>query len=350
MSSTNDVAPQIHLSAGVVEAVAKLGFYLPVDAACLGTTTAVSIGPIKADVILPNLTAVNNDLFYVSAPEIQSVPVDTDWEKLLQDYSPWGSIKSYRRQDSGDPYDVTAWLNRVLIRISVTLKVPERILDEANNLSGQLNKYLQGWLGCIGDWFEAISSTYLPRSPKPGGNQLIPLNNPESWFFDGTKATPLNYVTGGRPASGIGGPAVDLARWRRILAAAGKGLVPPDEHLLLRDSLEAIFEDHPRLSILDAATAAEIGLAVLLDNEYKSASESERQEARKANNSIMRLTRTLRKLGISLRPDIKKGLAECRDKAVHIGAKPSLVEARLAREIATEIVEMASPKAALLGP
>jgi hypothetical protein len=62
----------------MVEAVAKLGFYLPVDAACLGTTTAVSIGSIKADVALPNLTVVNNELFHVSAPDIQSVPVDTD--------------------------------------------------------------------------------------------------------------------------------------------------------------------------------------------------------------------------------------------------------------------------------
>jgi hypothetical protein len=174
------------------------------------------------------------------------------------------------------------------------------------------------------------------------------LNNPESCFFDGIKATPLNYVTSGRPASGIGGPAADLTCWRRILAAAGNGLVLPDEHLLLRDSLEAIFEDRPRPSILDAATAAEIGLATLLDNEYRSASKSDRQEARKANNSIMRLTRTLRKLGVSLRPDIKEGLAECRDKAIHMGSTLSFSEARLVREIATEIVEMANPKAALL--
>jgi hypothetical protein len=139
MSSTNDVAPQVHPPAGVVEAVAKLGFYLPVDAACLGTTTAVSIGPIMADVVLPNLTVVNNDLFYVSAPQIQSVQAGTDWEKRLQDSFPWGNIK-YRRWDDGDPYEIAVWLNRVLIRIPVTSSDPECILDEANNLSGQLSK------------------------------------------------------------------------------------------------------------------------------------------------------------------------------------------------------------------
>lgn len=341
----NDGAP-----AGVVEAVAKLGFYLPVDAACLGTTTTVSIGEITADVVLPNLTVISNDLFYVSAPDIQSFPRDTDWEARFQDHCPWGNIKSYRRQDNGDPYDVAVWLGRVLIRIPVTSKILEHALDDANNLSGQLNKDLQGWLSTMGDWFEVVSATYLPRSPKPGGNQLIPLNNSQSWFFDGTKATSLNYIIGGRPASGIGGPIVDLAYWRRILAALGKGVVPPDEHLLLRDSLEALWEERPRRSILDSATAAEISLAALLDINYESASESERQELRKANNSIMRMTRTLRQLGVSLSADIKKGLAECRDKAIHTGSEPSLTEARLAHEIATEIVEMASPKAELLCP
>lgn len=345
-----DVAPPSHRAVGVVEAVAKLGFYLPVNAACLGTTTAVSIGPIKAEVVLPNLTVVSDELFYVSAPEIHSVPVNTDWEERLQDHAPWGTIKSYRKNNDESPNDIAVWLSRILIRVFVESEDREDALVEANKLSDQLNKHLQSWLGAMGDWFEAVSATYLPRSPKLGGNRLISSGDPMTWFFDGTTATSLNYVIGGRLASGIGGPSVDLSCWHQILAATGKGLTPPDEHLLLRDSLEAIFENHARRAILDAATAAEISLAALLDKEIKLAAASERQAVRKRNNNIGRLTRTLRKYGISIRADVQKDLADCRNKAIHAGLKPSLEEARLAREIATEIVEMANPKGTLLDP
>lgn len=236
------------------------------------------------------------------------------------------------------------------VRVPVEPEGREDALVKGNKLSGQLNKHLQSWLRTIGDWFEVVNATYLPRSPKPGGNQLISLGNPMTWFFDGARATSLNYIIGGRLASGIFGPSVDLNCWRQILAAIGKGLTPPDEHLLLRDSLEAIFDDHARRAILDAATAAEISLATLLDKEIASKSPSERQAIRKANVGIKRLTRTLRTYGVSIRADVQEGLADCRNKAVHAGFKPSLDEAKLAREIATEIVEMANPKGAFLDP
>lgn len=345
-----DVAQPSHRAVGVIEAVAELGFHLPVDEFCLGTTTPALIGPIKAEVVLPNLTVVSDELFYVSAPEIHSVPVDTRWEERLQDHAPWGTISSYRKNDDGGPTDITVWLSRILIRISVKPEGQEGALTEANKLTGRLNGHLQSWLGAMGDWFEVINATYLPRSPKPGGNQLISFGNPMTWFFNGTKATLLNHIVGGRLASEIFGPSVDLNCWRQILAATGKGLTPPDEHLLLRDSLEAISDDNFRRAILDAATAAEISLAALLDKEIASKSPSEQQAIRKANIGIKRLTRTLRTYGVSIRVDVQNNLADCRNKAIHAGFKPSLEEARLAREIATEIVEMASPRGALLSP
>lgn len=346
----DDVAPSSHRAVGVVEAVAELGFHLPVDESCLGTTTPALIGPIEAEVVLPNLTVLSDELFYVSAPEIHSVPVDTNWEERLQDHAPRGTIKSYPRNSDDNPRNIAIWLSRILIRASVEPEAREDAVVKANECTGQLKKYLQGWLGAIGDWFEVTSATYLPRSPKPGGNQLISLGDPMTWFFDGARATSLNYTIGGRLASGIFDPSVDLNCWRQILAATGKGLTPPDEHLLLRDSLEAIFENHARRAILDAATAAEISLVALLDKKIESAAVPDRQAARKATSNIGRLTRTLRTYGVNIRADVQKNLAHCRNKAIHAGLKPSLEEARLAREIATEIVEMASPKGALLNP
>lgn len=220
-------------------------------------------------------------------------------------------------------------------------------LVEANKIGSYLNDHIEDWSENIGTWFEIVSESYLPHSRDKGSVPIV-LGDSRMWFFDDTKAILLPHTVKVRPPI-IDHPVADLKCWRQILAAIAKGSTPPVEHVLLRDARQGIFEEQTRRAVLDAASAAEISLATLLDKEIKSVPLPVQQVVRGATNSLGSLIKNLRNnFKISLSPDVDNVLAHLRNRSIHGGFKPSLDEARCALEIATEIVEMANPRGALL--
>lgn len=330
-------------SAGMVEAIVTLPFSFLVDATCLGTTTSELIGSTSADIVLPGLTAGENN--HLSAPHIYSIKSEVNWSERLYDHAPWGTIRSYNKDNTGR-LNVTAWIKHILLRLYVAGEGKDAFV-EANNIGSYLNDRIEDWSENIGTWFEIVSESYLPRSGEKGSAPLV-FGDSRMWFFDGIKATLLPHVVKVRfPITDP--PVADLKCWRQILAVIAKGSTPPVEHVLLRDARQGIFEEQTRRAVLDAASAAEISLAALLDKQIKSVPLPVQQVVRGATNSLGSLITTLRKnFKISLRPDVDNVLAHLRNRSIHGGFKPSLDEAKCALEIATEIVEMVNPRGALL--
>ncbi len=61
----------------------------------------------------------------------------------------------------------------------------------------------------------------------------------------------------------IFGDPLEITRrqWGRMVAMASAGARPPEAHIFLRDARHAKNAGHHRRSVLDSATAAELGLA-----------------------------------------------------------------------------------------
>lgn len=312
------------MAESLLEAIVTLPFYLPVDVSCLGEAIDENIGSISVEVVMPGFAAVGDDPPVVSAPNVQTVESGINWERYLNDPYGWGVVRSWKRDEAGELADVTALISHVLIR-SRLMRQGREALGDAREIGEYLNERAESWSAAIGDWFEVANASFLRRSAKKG--EYISLGDSKMWFFDGSEVTPISHpVRVHPPVMSI--PVADIECLRQILGACGREQLPPEEHLLLRDAREALSENQTRRAVLDAATAAEISLAALLDKEIASLPAALRQFAQEEYRSIGAFARVLRRIfGVNLRRDIDGGLANIRNRAIHGGFKPSTVEA-----------------------
>jgi hypothetical protein len=131
--------------------------------------------------------------------------------------------------------------------------------------------------------------------------------------------------------------------WWRLVERANAGVDPPTERLLLRDAREELEQDHGRRAVLDAATAAEIVLTQMLDDQLRGLPQGAAKIIRDQSRGLDRLASTLRRLGVAVSPSLQMRLADVRNQAIHTGRKPSLDEARVAYKLAVDLVEQARP-------
>lgn len=342
------VKRQPRAASGVgVEVVVALPFALRVDVDVLSKKTDGQIGSISAQVVLPRLTALSDGRPSIDAPHIQSVQPDIDWAAYLQHSSPWGTIASYQLDDGRQPTKITAQLHRVLLKAPVAGSAKSR-RKRTQVIADEIAEHVGDWISLIGDWYEVTTGSYLERSRSLSVENLTVEPELNRWSYDGTKVHTLARM---RKTDGvvIGQRPLDSASWARILLKANKRITPPIEHLLLRDSRGSLLRGDTRRAVLDAATAAEISLFMLLDTHIGASSEPIKKIVREANYDMGRLARTLRKLfNVDIRPDLQKDLAERRHQAIHAGPEPSRNTATVALDIAAEVVDLSSPRAALL--
>jgi HEPN domain-containing protein len=137
-------------------------------------------------------------------------------------------------------------------------------------------------------------------------------------------------------------------QWRKILEKASGGAEPAGAHLFLRDARRALNEGHTRRSVLDSATAAEVGLTRLRDNALANAAPKLAEYTRDHAQQIMRLVRFLDSVGKKLPGRIQQDIAEPRNRAIHEGEQPDREAAATALAKAEEIVDLAFPWKKLL--
>lgn len=335
-------------SVSVVEAVIALPFALPLNADRLGKVTHAKIGSVNAQVHLPSLKTSSNGAMLLEGPEVRSVRSDIDWATTLHNHSPWGSVVSWRRTDSGQPADIIVDLHHVLLRAQVPQGSNGTHEQQTQVIADEIAKNMWTWLSLIGDWFEVTTGIYLERTSHQGVETLTVGPELHLWSFDGQKGCDLartHIISGAQ----FGRITASAASWRRIISRVNSNLSPPVEHLFLRDSRGSLHHGDTRRAVLDSATAAEISLALLLDRHITTASGPIQATVRAANRDMGRLTTTLRKnFGVTLPSDIQTGLIDRRNEAIHSGLKSSREAAKRALDIAVGIVDLATPRSTLL--
>ncbi len=96
--------------------------------------------------------------------------------------------------------------------------------------------------------------------------------------------------------------------------------------------------------MLDAATATELALTDLFDGQLKDLPKPVSSALKLRRLDLGRLVEFLKTLEVELPPTIQEDLIKPRNKAIHGGAAPTVVQARKAIELATELVEQVSPR------
>jgi hypothetical protein len=136
---------------------------------------------------------------------------------------------------------------------------------------------------------------------------------------------------------------IEESTWQTILSNVSDGLSPPIERLLLRDARVAIEEEHTRRAVLDAATAAEIAMSRLLEDQLHGARSEVVKLVLDQNRELGRLRRALEGFGVQLPKSLQEKLVKPRNDAIHYGAEPSPEGARVALSLARKVVDQVQP-------
>jgi hypothetical protein len=237
----------------------------------------------------------------------------------------------------GDSVEITHLLLRTQVKAGTSTEAAQETAD-------QLVLALKPRLHLLADWVEVIRRTYLERAMFPGEQGVSIGSDLILWYFDGARGNLLSRGMIMTPPAYIGRKGMTLSEWRHALLLAESLRMPPVEYTYLRDARGSLRAGSTRRAVLDAATAAEISLAKLLDDRITLGGESAREALKAVNRGLMRAVNALRDIyRIALPEDIWEGLADPRNKAIHAGDKPSRDAAKRALDIAAELVELATP-------
>jgi hypothetical protein len=325
-----------------VNAIIALPFTLTVDAECLGATIRTQFETFDVEVVLPVGQQYQDGRPLIGPPPTPGLREDIDWSQQLSYFSPWGSVVSFSGNQpltKGDTVDVY----HLILRVQAPARATE---NDAQEIADKLVAEIKPWTHRIADWVELIQATYVTRSAFPGEQSITIGSDLLLWHFDGTKGRTLSRGTLMGPTVMIGRTGMTLDKLQIAVKLVDADRDIPTEYLFLRDARGSLREGSTRRAVLDSATAAEISLAKLIDANTAFAGEPIRKAIRDANRDLGRATRTLREtFSIGLRSDIQEGLVAPRNRAIHAGIEPTLATARLALEIASGLVELATPYA-----
>lgn len=140
---------------------------------------------------------------------------------------------------------------------------------------------------------------------------------------------------------------IDHQTLTACLKLAASQTPPPLEWLFIRNARSLASAKEYRRAAIDACTAAELSLTVLIDNKFDA--DNIPTTARKAqfdsHHGISRLTQLHKNVGAAgaLPKRLVEDVGALRNKAAHRGYEPTSNETALAIQTATAVVELASP-------
>lgn len=298
----------------------------------LGDVSATRIGDNTAHVHLPRLRG--EDPILIQPAVLDSLNEEhcyvdgTDPEREAPT-SPWGWPLSWNTPDE----------QTVLAVTQVVMTLEQVMLAQSADVLASCRKELPQWFSTLKDWCEILTKQDL--------DVVAPRERIRSdgagWacWYDGDPVRVLPRVIMDLDY----GDPVSQTCWDRLVIRAGDGTQPDTEHLLLRDARSAQVRRQFRRAVLDAATAIEIALHLLLVEEYR------RNPSPLADERI-RLSEhwAMRKLWEEVAgfPNLPRSMTDdlinLRNAVVHKSAKePTYTESKNMLAAASDLVAIANP-------
>jgi hypothetical protein len=216
----------------------------------------------------------------------------------------------------------------------------------------------QEFLSELGDWWTRFTSwvgiltsqDFVGLGGHPGGmTRSYPLF---TWTSDanGERAS-THWRRYFSPNRGIPMSKLELTDLQACVTATGNQDPPPAEWGLIRDARSLLRAGQNRRAMIDAGTAAEVGMTTLIDRYLAAANVDEpvRKALTKRYGALEGRAALLRKLRPGVLSDqLQRDLIEPRNHATHGGREFTDAEAQTAVDMANSIVEEAHPLAGLL--
>jgi hypothetical protein len=308
------------------EAVIDLPAALLLSADFLGLLKPAEIGGVEVHIVLPG--------FNKSGTETVLHPrAKVDWI---------GSLGTRASEDDPKwPFGrVFGWGAEREFSVTRLLVLPKKRLTsrEARNLHHAAND----WVQLLETWIEVVAREDLHQElikvRKLGQSAYVWLDrgkNPDS-VLKGKETITFNF-------DGYRCLAIKPRQWGGMLARASEGARPPEAHVFLRDARHARNIGLYRRSVLDSATATELSLAKLRDDDLVGSKVCLEGYVREKAQQISGLTQFLSEMGRQLPQRIQQEIGEPRNKAIHEGREPDEGTASNALEKAQEVVDLAFP-------
>jgi len=280
-------------SRNVLEGIFRLPGRVDLKLDVLGTTSPARIREQDVQVVTPAWKQVEKARAVAVGPVLEIVSQTVDWGaryKVHGDF--WGTISHFTGADFST-YEGNAQVDAVVIR---------RIFDQhesAENIEGSGRAIYEGidpWWRLACDWIEVVARQNIRPRHSDGSRAG---NGIEMWLRHEGQA---RDVWNPAPIHATMSPINALTRemWQGILGAASDGRQPPTEYLLLRDSFAANRRGQGRRAVLDAATAAELALTRLLDQELAAGRQDLATYVKDQSKQIGGRIRALTALGIQI--------------------------------------------------
>jgi hypothetical protein len=312
------------------EAVIDLPAALLLNSEFLGLLKPAAIGGVDVHVVLPDFSKSGHETVLHSRAQV-------DWLGSFEEKA--------GEEDPGFPFGrVFGWGEEREFAATRLLVLPKSRLTrrEARNLHGAA----EDWVRLLAAWVEVVAREDLHQErikvEKKGQSVLVWLERGEDpgEVLKGKHMIKFDFSGGALP--------ITPRQWGRILARASAGARPPEAHVFLRDARHARNIGLYRRSVLDSATAAELGLAKLRDGELAGCEAPLERYVRGKAQQIGGLSEFLSVMGRRLPKRIQQEVGDPRNKAIHEGHEPDEETADKALDKAQEVVELAFPPRKLL--
>jgi hypothetical protein len=328
--------------ATTVVGIYSLPAALDVTPDCFSKTFQVTIGGLDAKITLPRIEW-NADKPRIVAPLMASevkryadqYVVDRlqGWEK----YDYWGSVNSYQPENQKV---LRSYLGAILLeykRDTASMAYSDYLYGRGHPVGTEIDRLFD----TIDSWFEQLRTwveTAIDQDVDPIDSVLASklhgaglhvftiegsiVSLPATAFHMSVKRSTFESVS--------------LTLLRKIIKLVNAGIMPTDAQSLLRDSKSELRRGRYRRAVIDAGSATEITLADF-------------------NNRVTHIYLGSRPtLGqyiaqpkiateAKLPPNIKADLVDIRNRAIHQNQLPSHAEAKLALEIAKQVVDRLDP-------
>jgi hypothetical protein len=308
----------------VIEGFYDWGPGVVVTADCLGRWYQTALTGRQLTVALPSFdgNAIAEPPLRYRRPE-SYVDVDPP--------NPWGELRAWNKAEDGSVIPVLACIRRVRLWFSVT---PAEAGDI--NLGPALDNLLSPWWDALSSWIEVATGQDLanlgdrrPKRPQTfhlwGGNADGTMR-PLAMMFHATGFPPSNPL----PSQGL----------QACLSAVAEGRAAPQERLHLCDARSLHNNGQWRRAVIDAATAAEVGITSWIDS---NADAKVKADLVKKPRTLGALWRLYEELGGVVPDDFQKLVVDPRNDAAHRGMSLTSEQSAAAIDATAALLDATTP-------
>lgn len=245
--------------------------------------------------------------------------------------NPWGELRAWNKAEDGSVIPVLACIKRVRLWFPVT---PAEAADPS--LGPALDNLLSPWWDALSSWIEVATGQDLAnlgdRRPKRPQTFHLWVGNadgtmrPLAMMFHATGFPPSNPL----PSEGL----------QACLSAVAEGRAAPPERLHLSDARSLHNNGQWRRAVIDAATAAEVGITSWIDS---NADAKVIADLAKKPRTLGALWRLYEKLGGAVPDDFQKLVVDPRNDAAHRGMSLTSEQSAAAIDATAALLKATTP-------